>query len=68
MIKKDMMIAEVAEKYPDTVKVLLDHGLHCIGCHAAHNENLEQGCKAHGLDDKEIDEMVEEMNKILENN
>ncbi len=67
MITKEMMIGEIAEKYPKTVKVLFNNGLHCIGCHVAGHESLEQGCKAHGLDDATIEKMVKEMNELLDN-
>jgi len=66
MITKEMMIGEIAKKYPKTVKVLFDKGLHCIGCHVAGQESLEEGCKAHGLDNDTIEEMVKEMNEIIE--
>ena len=38
-----MSIAEIVTKYPETLEVFMEHGLHCIGCVAAQFENLEQG-------------------------
>ena len=61
-ITKDMNFSEVLEKYPETAKVLLSKGMHCIGCMAAHFETIEQGANAHGID---ADELVEEMNKAI---
>lgn len=63
-ITKEMTIGEVAEKFPDSMKVLLENGIHCIGCAAAHWENLEQGLSMHGKSEEEIDSMINEMNKI----
>jgi len=65
-ITKDMTIGEVIEKYPDTAKVMMSKGLHCIGCHVATHESIEQGSKAHGLSDEDIDSMVAEMNRATE--
>jgi len=64
-ITKDMTLGEVAAKYPGAIMVLFKYGLHCIGCHVATYETVEQGAMAHGLSDKEITQMVEEMNKSI---
>ncbi len=65
-ITKEMQIGEVIEKYPDTAIVMMNSGLHCIGCHVATWESIEEGSKAHGMDDEQIKKMVEEMNKVAE--
>ena len=49
-ITKDMSIMEVVQKYPDTVEVFMNSGMGCLGCAAAHFENIEQGALAHGID------------------
>lgn len=63
-INKKMLIGEVAEKYPAVAGVLFEYGMHCIGCHINAYETIEQGCLAHGLTAKQIDEIVVKMNKI----
>ncbi len=50
MITKDWSITDIVEKHPETVQVLLRHGMHCFGCMAASFENIEQGALAHGID------------------
>ncbi len=65
-ITKDMSISEVIEKYPSTIETLLTTGVHCIGCHVSYFETLEQGMKGHGMTDDEIDQVVNEMNKVVE--
>ena len=62
-ITKNMTIGEVVSKHPKAVPVLMGHGLHCIGCHVAAWETLEQGAMAHGMSDKEIEKMLKEINK-----
>lgn len=64
-IKKTMTLGEIVEKFPITVEIMMKYGLHCIGCHLAVTETLEQGAKGHGMDDEEIDNMVEEMNEKI---
>ena len=61
-ITKEMAIGEIVSKYPDTITVFMEHGLHCIGCAAAHFENLAQGCEAHGID---ADKLVDDLNKAI---
>ncbi|MDD4877436.1 MAG: DUF1858 domain-containing protein [Candidatus Nanoarchaeia archaeon] len=50
LIRKDTPIGDVVQKYPDTVEVFGNHGLHCIGCAIASFESVEQGANAHGID------------------
>ena len=61
-IKKDMPIGDVVTKHPETIEVFLKHGLHCIGCHVAAYESLEEGAKAHGIDAKKL---LEDLNKAI---
>lgn len=65
-ITKSTNIAELIAKHPKLAEVLVkDYGLHCVGCISASFENLEQGAKAHGMKNKEIDKMVKELNKKI---
>ncbi len=61
-ITKDMSIMEVVQKYPDTVEVFINAGMGCLGCAAAHFENIEQGAQAHGID---VDALMEGLNKAV---
>ena len=58
-ITKDMTIQEVVENNPETIRVFLEHGLHCVGCSVARFENIEQGAMAHGID---IDNLMKDLN------
>ncbi len=64
-ITKDMTIGETITKFPKTAEVLMEKGIHCVGCHVAVSETLEQGLKAHGKDDKEVSKIMEEMNEAV---
>lgn len=61
-ITKDMSILEVVQKYPDTVDVFINAGMGCLGCAAAHFENIEQGAMAHGID---VDQLVKDLNTVV---
>jgi hybrid cluster-associated redox disulfide protein len=62
-VTKNMTFAEILEKHPESADVLFESGLHCIGCGAAMYETLEQGCQAHGMSKKEIDDLIKKINK-----
>ncbi|MCU0847427.1 MAG: DUF1858 domain-containing protein [Spirochaetes bacterium] len=62
-INKDMTFGELLQKYPDVAGTLAQYGLHCIGCHIGISETLEQGIKAHGMDDKVMDDIIRELNE-----
>ncbi|UCD07950.1 MAG: DUF1858 domain-containing protein [Candidatus Aenigmatarchaeota archaeon] len=62
-----MTLGDIIKKYPETVEVMLKRGLHCVGCHVAAWETLEQGAKAHGMSEKEIESMLSEMNNLVKN-
>ena len=58
-ITKDMMIADVIKKFPETVEVFFENGFHCLGCAMSAHESLEEGCGVHGL---EVDEFLKKLN------
>ena len=55
-------LSEILEKNPNASEILFNAGMGCAGCPMAQGETLEDGCKAHGMDKKEIDELVKELN------
>ena len=60
-ITKDMSFAEIIEKNPNAVEMLMQKGMHCIGCGMAAMETLEQGALIHGMNP---DEIVKEINEL----
>lgn len=59
MIEKTMTIGELLEKFPEKADILLESGMHCLGCPASQMETLEEACEVHGID---VDELVEKLN------
>ena len=63
-ITKKMSFGEVLKKNPEAAEILFENGLHCIGCGMAMYESLEDGCKSHGMSEKEINELIKKINTI----
>ena len=65
-ITKNSTIGEVVDSNPLLGEIMMNRGLHCVGCHVKYHETIEQGCKAHGMDDEEIADMLKELNEVPE--
>ena len=65
-ITEKTKLSEIMKINPEAGAILFEEGLTCIGCPMSLQETLEQGCKAHGMSDKEIKKLVEKINKIAE--
>jgi len=61
-VNKDMTFAELLQVRPDAAMILSGYGLHCIGCHLSVAETIEQGMKAHGHDDDQVEKLIAELN------
>lgn len=62
-ITKETSIVESMNLNPNAAEILMDAGLGCIGCSMAQFETIEQGLMAHGFSNKEIDDIIEELNQ-----
>jgi iron-sulfur cluster assembly protein len=67
MISKDTLIGELVYNHPEAAMLLVEEGIHCIGCGAANYETLEQGLLGHGKSEKEIKEIIKTMNDLIKN-
>jgi hybrid cluster-associated redox disulfide protein len=65
MINKKDNLKEVVDNFPEVGQILLEYGLHCVGCHASASESILDGCKAHGLSDEKIDDLVKKANQKI---
>ena len=61
-ITKDMTIGEILRIDDRLIPVLLETGMHCLGCPSAQAESLEEACYVHGTD---ADAIVAKMNAII---
>lgn len=62
-ITKKTKISDLLKKNPEAAEILFESGMGCIGCSMAMHETIEQGCFAHGMDQKEIKNLIKELNK-----
>lgn len=49
-ITREMTIGEILRTNPDVAPVLMDAGMHCLGCPSAQGESLEEAAMVHGID------------------
>lgn len=56
---KDTKIGEILEVAPEKAEILLEIGMHCLGCPASQMETIEEACMVHGVD---VNEVVEKLN------
>ena len=61
-ISKEMTMGEVLQLNEELAEILMDHGMHCVGCPAHSFESLEDACAVHGID---VDTLVTDLNAFL---
>lgn len=61
MITKEMSIAEVLARSPQTAAVFLSVGMDCIECPTARGESIEDAAEAHGVD---VENLVHQLNRL----
>lgn len=57
---KDTKIGELLEIAPEKAEILMETGMHCLGCPASQAETLEEACEVHGID---VEELLNKINK-----
>ena len=58
-ITKDMTIGEILRTNPNVAPVLLEAGMHCLGCPSAQAESLEEAAMVHGMDINDLMSKIE---------
>ena len=61
-ITSDMLIGDILRDHPEAAPVLMDCGMHCLGCPSAQMESLKDACMVHGMN---VDEVVKVVNQKL---
>ncbi|QEH68356.1 DUF1858 domain-containing protein [Cellulosilyticum sp. ST5] len=61
-ITKDMVIGEILQVNQGVIPILMNAGMHCLGCPSSQMESLADACMVHGIDS---DELVAELNAFL---
>lgn len=61
-ITKDMTIAEAIRIESGIIPILLNSGMHCIGCPSAQGESIEEAAMVHGID---VEDLMKDINDYL---
>ena len=59
-ITKEMTIGVILRTKPEAAEVLLNAGMHCLGCPSAQGESLEEAAMVHGMN---IDDLMSKINQ-----
>ena len=59
-ITKETLIGEMLESDMGIAYVLMQCGMHCVGCPSSVGESLEEACAVHGLDTDLVLEQIKE--------
>ena len=63
-ITKEMTMGELLSIDRGVAVVLMNAGMHCIGCPSSIGESLEEACMGHGI---EVDELLKNINEYFAN-
>ena len=62
-ITKETLIGEALQVDMEKVApILMDMGMHCLGCPASQGESIQEACMVHGVD---ADEIVAKINEAI---
>ena len=46
----EMLMGDILRQYPEAAPILMNCGMHCLGCPSSQMESLSDACAVHGLD------------------
>ncbi len=61
-VNKSMIIGKLLQIDSGIAPILLQSGMHCLGCPSSQMESLEDACMVHGIN---VDELVNAINEHL---
>ena len=64
MVDKSMSIGQVLSMDRGTAAIMMQFGMHCLGCPHATMESLEAACAVHGTD---VEKLVKLLNEYFAN-
>ncbi|MBO4962630.1 MAG: DUF1858 domain-containing protein [Clostridia bacterium] len=59
MITADTLIADVLNINENAAEILIDFGMHCLGCAIAHQETVGEAAAVHGIN---LDDLLDALN------
>lgn len=61
-VTKDMVIGEILRIDANVAPILMESGMHCLGCPSSQMESLEDACTVHGVD---ADAVADKINAFI---
>lgn len=61
-VNKEMRVNEVLELDEGVFPIMMEAGMHCLGCPSSQLETLEEACDVHALD---CDSLIKNINEYL---
>lgn len=61
-VTKDMLIGEILMVDRGIAPILMQSGMHCVGCPSSAGETLEEASLVHGMD---VNKLIEDINTYL---
>lgn len=61
-VTNNMYIGEVLQVDPGLAGILMEAGMHCLGCPSSQMESVEEAAMVHGFD---ADDLVKKLNAYL---
>ena len=62
-ITENTLIADCININPESPRILMSCGMHCLGCAMAHGETIGEAVSVHGQD---LQELLEKLNEGVE--
>ncbi|MEA4973708.1 hypothetical protein SDC9_70330 [bioreactor metagenome] len=63
-VTKDMLIGDILVLDRGIAVILMQSGMHCVGCPSSAGETLDEACAVHGM---ECDKVLADINEYLAN-
>lgn len=57
-VTKEMLIGDILRNYPSVAPILMECGMHCLGCPSSQMESLEDACSVHGIAPESVENKI----------
>lgn len=64
-ITKNTTIGELLVMFPEAAPILMEIGMHCLGCPSSQGESLEEAAFVHGIDSELLVEKINAAKKAM---
>lgn len=61
-VTANTLIGELLNMYPDAAPILMECGMHCLGCPSSQMESLADACMVHGMD---VNDVLQKLNQFI---